>query len=131
MTQLLRKKRHHQRGWITSRFRKSCYKIYDIVIATIKKGQSNYQRYVAMENTLLMSWNGKDPQKKMNRSIDDKSVSQSKLFPSLFDNAIIDVSNIIKKLHDMSRNRRFWMREREKIVRLLLLSPVTNTESKK
>ena len=84
-----------------------------------------------MENTLLMSWNGKDPQKKMNRSIDDKSVSQSKLFPSLFDNAIIDVSNIIKKLHDMSRNRRFLMREREKIVRLLLLSPVTNTESKK
>ena len=60
-----------------------------------------------MENTLLMSWNGKDPQKKMNRSIDDKSVSQSKLFPSLFDNAIIDVRNIIKKLHDMSRNRRF------------------------
>ena len=84
-----------------------------------------------MENTLLMSWNGKDPQKKMNRSIDDKSVSQLKLFPSLFDNAIIDVSNIIKKLHDMSRNRRFLMREREKIVRLLLLSPVTNTERKK
>ena len=67
----------------------------------------------------------------MNRSIDDKSVSQLKLFPSLFDNAIIDVNNIIKKLHDMSRNRRFLMREREKIVRLLLLSPVTNTESKK
>ena len=39
------------------------------------------------------------------------------------------MSTIIKKLQDMSRNRRFLISEVEKIVRLLLLSLATNAES--
>ena len=61
-----------------------------------------------------------------------KLVSQLKLLPSLFepkDNDTIDISNIIKKLQDMSWNRRFLISEVEKIVRLLLLSKATNSES--
>ena len=59
-------------------------------------------------------------------------VSQLKLLPSLFELTYIDtidMSTIIKKLQDMSRNRRFLISEVKKIVRLLLLSQATNAES--
>ena len=49
--------------------------------------------------------------------------------PSLFelkDNDTIVMSTIIKKLQDMSQNRSFLI---SKIVKLLLLSQVTNAES--
>ena len=61
----------------------------------------------------------------------DKGISKLllKLLPSLFelkDNDTIVMSTIIKKLQNMSRNRSFLISE---IVRLLLLSQVTNAES--
>ena len=59
-------------------------------------------------------------------------VSQLKLLPSLFELTYIDtidMSTIIKKLQDLSRNRRFLISEVKKIVRLLLLSQATNAES--
>ena len=61
----------------------------------------------------------------------DKGISKLllTLLPSLFelkDNDAIVMSTIIKKLQDMSRNRSFLI---SKIVRLLLLSQVTNAES--
>ena len=62
----------------------------------------------------------------------NKLVSQLKLLPSIFalkDSDTIVMSTIIKKLQDMSQNRRFLMSEVEKIARLLLLSPATNAES--
>ena len=61
-----------------------------------------------------------------------KLVSELKLLPSLFefkDNYTIDMSTIIKKSQDMSRNRHFLISEVEKIARLLLLSFTTNAES--
>ena len=61
-------------------------------------------------------------------------MSQLKLLPSLFGikgNGTIDMSTIIKKLQDMSLNRRFLVGEVENIVTLLLLSPVTNAESER
>ena len=62
---------------------------------------------------------------------EDKGISKLllKLLPSLFelkDNDTIVMSTIIKKLQDMSQNRSFLI---SKIVRLLLLSQVTNAES--
>lgn len=61
-------------------------------------------------------------------------MSQLKLLPSLFGikgNGTIDMSTIIKKLQDVSLNRRFLVGEVENIVTLLLLSPVTNAESER
>ena len=59
-------------------------------------------------------------------------VPQLKLFTSLFelkDNDTNDISTIIKKLQDMSRHRHFLITKVENIVRLLLLSQATSTES--
>ena len=61
-------------------------------------------------------------------------MSQLKLLPSLFGikgNGTIDMSTIIKKLQDMSRNRRFLVSEVENIVTLLLLLRATNAESER
>ena len=41
------------------------------------------------------------------------------------------MSTIIKKLQDMSRNRRLLISEVEKITKLFLLSPATNAESER
>ena len=62
----------------------------------------------------------------------NKLVSQLKLLQSLFelkDNDTVEMSTIIKKLRNMSRNRSLFISEVGKIVRLLLLSQATNAES--
>ena len=143
-------KEHHPKN-VEDSFRKVYYEAYDFVIAAIRKrfDQLDYQMHVAMQNILLMSCNGKDPKQEINRGVNgdisfaslyseetdmSKLMSQLKLLPSLFrikDNGTIDMSTIIKKLQDMSRNRRFLISEVEKIVRLLLLSPATNAESER
>ena len=116
--------------------------VYYFVIAAIRKrfDQPYNQTYIAMQNVLLMSCKGKDSQQEMNsiiyitlrQGLDiSKFVSQLKLSPSLFklkDNDIIDMSTIIKKLQDMSRNRHLLTSKKEKIVRLFLLSAAKNAE---
>ena len=62
----------------------------------------------------------------------NRLVSQLKLLQSLFelkDNDTVEMSTIIKKLRNMSRNRSLFISEVGKIVRLLLLSQATNAES--
>ena len=62
----------------------------------------------------------------------NKLVSQLKLLQSLFelkDNDTVEMSTIIKKLQNMSRNRSLFIIEAGKIVRLLLLSQAANAES--
>ena len=56
---------------VKNSFLKVYYKAYAFVIAAIKKrfDQPDYEMYVAMQNFLVMSCNGKDPQQKINRSV--------------------------------------------------------------
>ena len=56
---------------VKNSFLKVYYKAYAFVIAAIKKrfDQPDYEMYVAMQNFLVMSCNGKGPQQKINRSV--------------------------------------------------------------
>ena len=133
---------HHSKN-VEDSFWKVYYEAYDFVIAAMGKrfDQPDYQMCVAMQNVLLMSCNGKDPQQEINYSVNgdislaslyskdinmSRLVPQLKLLPSTFelrDNDTIDMSTIIKKLQDMSLNRHFLISEVEKIARY------TNAES--
>ena len=84
---------------------------------------------------LLLVANQLQGKKNKNSSKDigiSKLVSQLKLLQNVFehkDNGTVVMSTIIKKLQDMSRNRSLFLSEVGKIVRLLLLSQASNTES--